>query len=156
MQLLVLSLLLSLSSPVTGVVVDPSGRPIPRATISISSSTATSTATVFTDADGTFRFDEAPDGCRVHVALTGFQTASAECGSGVPLKITLALAPVAESIVVSATRTEAPASQVGTAVTVFDAAEIERRQQPLLAAVGPSRSAAGARQKGQPRTTPPL
>ncbi len=133
MQLLALSLFLSLSAPVTGVVVDPSGRPIPRATVSISSSSGAPASSVFTDADGMFRFDNAPDGCRVQVALTGFQAATAECGSGVPLKITLALSPVAESIVVSATRTEAPASQVGNALTVFDAAEIERRQEPLLA-----------------------
>ena len=44
-----------------------------------------------------------------------------------------AIAPVAENIVVSATRTEAPSGQVAAAVTVFDAAEIERKQQPLLA-----------------------
>ena len=43
------------------------------------------------------------------------------------------VAPVAEHIVVSATRTEAPAGQVASAVTVFDAAQIARRQEPPLA-----------------------
>ena len=49
------------------------------------------------------------------------------------MKLTLGVAPIAEHIVVSATRTEAPAGQVASAVTVFDAAEIERKQEPPLA-----------------------
>ena len=48
------------------------------------------------------------------------------CGSS------LAVAPVQEAVVVSATRTEAPLAQLATSVTVFDAADIERRQNPPL------------------------
>jgi len=128
-----LSLSLSLSSPVTGVVVDPSGRPIPRASIAITAADGSPAGSIFTDANGGFRVDDAPDGCRLHASLTGFQASTTECDASAPVKITLALAPVTESIVVSATRTEAPASQVASAVTVFDAAEIERRQEPQLA-----------------------
>src|SRR5882672_3116287 len=42
------------------------------------------------------------------------------------------VAPVQESVVVSATRNETPTSQVGAAVTVVTAEEIERRDQPLI------------------------
>jgi vitamin B12 transporter len=49
------------------------------------------------------------------------------------VRITLAVAPVKEALVVSATRGEAPSSQVAASVTVLDAAEIERRQTPLVA-----------------------
>ena len=124
---------LALSSPVTGVVVDPSGRPIPRATVSVTAPDGMTSSTVFTDVDGGFRVDDAPDGCRIRASLTGFQAATVDCRSDAALKITLPLAPVSEAIVVSATRTDAPSSQVASAVTVFDAAEIERRQAPPLA-----------------------
>ena len=124
---------LSLSSPVTGVVVDPSGRPIPRATVSVTAPDGTTKSTVFTDVEGGFRVDEAPDACRIRASLTGFETATVDCRTDAAMKITLPLAPVSEAVVVSATRTDAPSSQVASAVTVFDAAEIERRQQPPLA-----------------------
>jgi len=120
-------------SPVSGTVVDSSGHAVPRATVQVVESDGTIAASIFTDVDGAFRVADAPAGCRVQVSLSGFQPASADCRSGEPLRLTLTVAPVAERIVVSATRTDAPAGQVASAVTVFDAAEIERRQQPLLA-----------------------
>ena len=137
-----LVLALSLSAPVTGVVVDPSGRPIPRATITISAADGGRAATIFSDAEGVFRLNDAPEGCIVHASLGGFQPASQACRTDGEMKITLAVAPVSESIVVSATRTEAPSGQVASSITVFDAAEIERRQAPPLADV--LRQAAGA------------
>jgi vitamin B12 transporter len=130
---LVLSFSTFLPAPITGTVVDSSGRAVPRAAVEVIAADGTSVGTVFTDVDGTFRVQAAPDACRVRVALTGFEPATVDCGAGTPLKLTLTIAPVAEQIVVSATRTEAPAGQVASAVTVFDAEQIERRQQPLLA-----------------------
>ncbi len=41
--------------------------------------------------------------------------------------------PIRESVLVTATRTEAPASQVGASATVFTAEDLERRQVPLVA-----------------------
>jgi outer membrane receptor protein involved in Fe transport len=49
------------------------------------------------------------------------------------LRLVLAVAPVHETVVVSATRTDAPADQVGVSVTAFTAADLERRQIPLVA-----------------------
>src|SRR5207237_10337126 len=42
------------------------------------------------------------------------------------------VAPVEESVVVSATRTEAPADQVGASVTTFTADDLARRRAPLV------------------------
>jgi outer membrane cobalamin receptor len=130
----VLSLVLSLAAapPIAGTVVDPSGRPVPRATVQIVAPDGTTAATILTDADGAFRVASAPDACRVRASLPGFQPATADCSAS-PLRLALGLAPVAENIVVSATRTEAPSGQVASSMTVFDAADIERKQQPLLA-----------------------
>ena len=122
----------SAAGPISGVVVDPAGRAVPRAVVQILAADGTTAATLLTDADGSFRVASGPDGCRVHVSLPGFQPATAACSS-TPLRVALGLAPVSEAIVVSATRTEAPAGQVAASVTVFDAADIERKQQPLLA-----------------------
>lgn len=130
---LVCSLSLSLFNPITGVVVDGAGRPVPRASIDVIAADGSVAATTFTETDGTFAVQSAPDGCRVRASLPGFEPASAACRTDAPLEITLSVAPVAEHIVVSATRTEAPSGQVASAATVFDAEQIERRQQPLLA-----------------------
>lgn len=124
---------LSSSNAITGVVVDTSGRPVPRAVVQVITREGAPAATVFTDADGSFRVATAPDGCRVRASLTGFQPAAGECRTDAPLKLTLGVAPISENIVVSATRTDAPAGQVASAVTVFDAEEIERKQEPPLA-----------------------
>jgi vitamin B12 transporter len=133
---------LSSSGAITGVVVDTTGRPIPRALIQVVTRDGAPAATIFTDADGSFHVETAPDGCRVRASLTGFQPATSDCRTDAPLRLTLGIAPIAEDIVVSATRTDAPAGQVASAVTVFDADEIERKQQPQLADL--LRSAPGA------------
>lgn len=132
---LVFSLSLSFSSPapVAGVVVDSAGRPVPRASIEVIAPDGSIAARIFTDADGSFAVHSAPDGCRLRAALAGFQTATTDCRPNAAVRLTLTVAPVAEQIVVSATRTEAPAGQVAPAVTVFDAEQIERRQEPPLA-----------------------
>lgn len=132
---LVLSLFLSstFGTPVTGTVVDGAGRPVPRAAIEVVAADGTVAATVFTDAAGMFSAASAPAGCTLRASLPGFQPASIDCRSDAPVALTLTVAPVAEQIVVSATRTEAPSGQVASAVTVFDAETIERRQEPPLA-----------------------
>src|SRR3954469_17760997 len=127
-----LSLSLFAASPISGVVVDPSGRPIPRAAVQIVAPDGAVAASTLTEADGTFRVATGPDRCRVRVSLPGFQDTTVECAA-TPLRVALGVAPVAEDIVVSATRTEAPSGQGASSITVFESAEIERKQQPLLA-----------------------
>jgi outer membrane cobalamin receptor len=132
-SVLVLSLSLSVSNSITGVVVDSAGRAIPRAAIEVIAADGTAAGSVLTDAEGAFTVSSPPHGCRLRAALAGFQPATAACRTDAPITLTLAVAPLAEHIVVSATRTEAPSGQVASAVTVFDAAQLERRQEPPLA-----------------------
>jgi len=130
----VLSLFLAFPDPasLTGLVVDASGRPVPRALVQVVSGGDVSSTTL-TESDGSFRIAAAPAACEVQVSLPGFSRAVTACDAGAPMRVTLRVAPVAEAIVVSSTRTEAPAGQAAAATTVFDAADLERRQQPLLA-----------------------
>jgi vitamin B12 transporter len=116
----------------TGVVVDASGRAVPRAVVQIVAG-GTPASSTLTETDGTFRVANPHASCRIEVSLPGFSRATAPCDADAPVKVTLQVAPIAEAIVVSATRTEAPAGQAAAAITVFDAADIGRRQQPLLA-----------------------
>jgi outer membrane cobalamin receptor len=132
---LVLSLSLSsfAPAPVTGLVVDSAGRAVPRAAVEVIAADGAVAATIFTDADGTYTAPAAPAGCRLRASLAGFHPATADCRADAAVTLTLAVAPLAEQIVVSATRTEAPSGQVASAVTVFDADQIDRRQEPPLA-----------------------
>jgi outer membrane cobalamin receptor len=50
-----------------------------------------------------------------------------------PLHVVLLVAPVEETVVVTATRTEMPSSQVGASMTIFTAADLAGRRQPLVA-----------------------
>ena len=116
----------------SGTVVDDSGSPLPRVAVRLVDAAGADVAVTFTDSRGTFRFARACDSCAATVSLPGFNPARAAMTSGTPVRLTLTVAPIQESVVVSATRNETPASQVGAAVTVFTADEIARRDAPLV------------------------
>ena len=117
----------------TGAVVDSSGRAVPRVRVTLIDSSGRLVGTTFSYPDGTFRFDtDTPTGCRIQASLAGFQTATVDCGTGKDVKIALVVSPIEEAVVVTATRTETPASQLASSVTVFNADDINRRQNPLL------------------------
>ena len=117
----------------SGTVVDESGSALPRVAVTLVDQKDVEVATTFTDSHGTFRFERACDQCAVVVSLSGFNTARSPVSTDTPSTVTLTVAPVRESVVVSATRTETPTSQVGAAVTVFTTEEIERRHVPVVA-----------------------
>jgi len=131
--------LLSFASPasaaqtaLTGVVTDASGQPLPRAVVSVKSDDRV-VATTFADERGAFRVHGEVSGkCSVEAALTGFKAMSAACSTD-PIRLTLAVAPIQESIVVTATRGETPSGQLASSVTVFDRQDLERRQSPPVA-----------------------
>ena len=115
-----------------GTVVDTDGRPVPRALIRVVDS-GHEAVSVFADERGHFEIPVAStSGCRVVASLSGFEPAEAPCTSE-SLRLELKVGPIRESILVTATRTEAPASQVGASATVFTAEDLERRQVPFVA-----------------------
>jgi vitamin B12 transporter len=118
---------------VSGTVVDQSGRAVPRAYVRALDRTESEIAGTFTDDSGRFRLTVADDDCRVEAALTGFKSSTTACRGDEPLRLALAVAPIRETVVVTATRTEAPAGQVGASVTAFTAEDLARRQTPLVA-----------------------
>ncbi len=127
----------------TGVVVDQDGRPIPRVLVTAADASGSELARTFTAHDGTFRLEVAPPaGCLLEARLTGFRPTRTDCAGVAPLRIVLAVAPVEELIVVSATRTDTPAGQLASSVTVFTEADLERRQRPMVSEL--LRGAAGA------------
>lgn len=119
-------------TPLRGRVVDASGAPIARVPVALIGANNTTITTTLTDQAGAFVFDRVCAGCRAHATLTGFAAAGAPLTSGVEATVTLAPAPVRESVVVTATRDAAPTSQIGASVTVFDAADLARRGDALV------------------------
>ena len=91
------------AAEVSGQIVDPSGRAVPRALVRVLDGDNAEAATVFADERGFFTVD-VTGSCRIEVTLAGFQTGSAACREGSPLRIVLALAPV---------RSEMPCEQIG-------------------------------------------
>ncbi|HOL71267.1 MAG TPA: TonB-dependent receptor [Bryobacteraceae bacterium] len=106
-----------------GVVVDPSGRPIPNARVECGGDLTV------TARDGRFSLPAAR--CRAAVSAPGFETVHVELVSN-NARIELPIAALSQRIVVSATRRETPAEQAGVAASLVSRAEIERQQFPML------------------------
>lgn len=119
------------AGPLTGHVADATGRPLPRALVRVLDPTGKPLAETFTLANGTFTIDTSASDCRLEASLTGFSTASLPCAAAVEFK--LALAPLHEAVLVTATRGETPASQLAASASVFPLEEIERRNTPPVA-----------------------
>jgi outer membrane cobalamin receptor len=135
-----LILLLSLASAgggsqadrITGSVVDQEGGALPRAYVRLLAADGSELAETFTDTRGEFTLERGTcDGCRIEASMPGFATTRVEART--PARIALPVGPLREAVIVSATGGEAPVSQVGSAVTVFDANAIDRRGTPLVA-----------------------
>jgi outer membrane cobalamin receptor len=139
---------------IAGQVVDPTGRPLPRAYVRVLDGSA-ETFAMFTDDLGRFRV-AGNSRCQIEASLTGFTTTAAPCGGGDPIRIVMPVAPVKESIVVSATRTDAPLSQTGATATVFTSDDLEVRQEPLLADLLVGAPGAMLLRNGQPGTVTSL
>ena len=122
----------SAADAITGIVVDQAGQPLPRALVRTLDPAGKEAASTFADDTGRFRLTPASSTCRVEVSMSGFARAEMACAS-TSLRVVLQVAPIAETVIVTATRTEAPADQTGASVTVFTAADLDRRQVPLVA-----------------------
>jgi vitamin B12 transporter len=134
-SILVFAALLGATGVLSGIVVDQSGRAVPRARVRVLDADGAESSAVFADETGRFEVTAGSGNCRVEASLTGFQPATVPCTAAAagPVHLVLAVAPVRETTIVTATRTEAPTSQVGASATVFTADELQRRQMPLVA-----------------------
>src|SRR5204862_5402521 len=94
---------------------------------------STELARGFADESGRFTLAVSDSqSCRIEVTLTGFEPAITPCARGA-LRIVLTIAPVRESVIVTATRTDTPTSQAGASATVFTAEDLDHRQTPFVA-----------------------
>lgn len=131
------------SGALAGRVLDTTGARLPRAMVRLLSSTGTEVARTLTDSQGRFRFTGlAIVTYRVEAALTGFESTSVTATPNADLKLVLRVEPVRESIIVTATRTQAPTGQLGASSSVVSAREIRDRQ--LLSVSGLLQSATSA------------
>ncbi len=113
-----------------GVVSDQSGAPVPRVLIEVRSPSGPRVASVFSDDRGRFSLD-LPDGNYfLEATFPGLAPISRhplEVGPAAgSLSLTLQVPAITESIVVTATRTEAPVAQVGSSTTIIPGSELER------------------------------
>ena len=116
-----------------GTAIDPRRSPVPRATVRLLDAAGAEVARTLTDDQGRFHFEGlAGTTYTVEVSLTGFETASAKAAPGQQVKIVLPVAPVRESVIVTATRTEAPTSQLGASTSVIPESEIRDRQAAFV------------------------
>jgi outer membrane cobalamin receptor len=124
----------AIAGPLTGAVIDPSGRAVPGATVILSGEGHPLRSAV-TDGAGEFALD-VPDTGRfeLRVAVAGFRSEVIELDPGLtPLVIRLSLSALTESVVVSAAQVEIPLSQAVSSVTVVTGAELRARQVHSLA-----------------------
>src|SRR3989338_991725 len=136
-RLVSLTLLLSLLCPVsllsespgtiTGTVLDPARAPLPRVTVQLLAAGGAELARTRTDAQGRFRFEGlSPASYTVVVELVGFERFSQSAAPGASVEAVLAVRPVRERVVVTATRTEAPPAPGGASTTVLTGEELSR------------------------------
>jgi outer membrane cobalamin receptor len=149
---LVTAPLIAAARDLSGTVVDASGRAVPRARIRVLDAAGAESSSVFADEFGQFELRGAAEGaCRIEASLAGFEPASTACSTSTePVRLVLEVAPIRETTIVTATRTDAPTSQIGASATVFTADDLERRQKPLLADLLTSTPGAMVVRTGQP------
>jgi vitamin B12 transporter len=117
----------------SGIVTDASGAPLARVRVRAVDATGIERGVALTDDAGRFLIAGGGcSGCRVEASPPGFLPNAVAVAGSAPLRLALALAPVRETVVVTPTRDDAPSSQVGSAMTVFDRDDIVRAGEPPL------------------------
>lgn len=117
--------LISATSQLQGVVVDPSSRPVPNAVVECGG------RRTGTDAQGRFTFSSDTP-CDVSVAGEGFETTKLRLEPGKEVQIVLNIGRLSEQVIVSATRTPTTIEESGVSATVFTSRDIAERQYPAV------------------------
>ncbi len=114
-----------LAAPITGTVLDPSGAPVPNASVRLEASGAM-VAEYRTGNDGRFEFTFNRQGiARIVVSAPGFAQATEPVpAAGESLQITLQPAPFFEAVNVTSSRGEAPRADPTVTMTVISSSEL--------------------------------
>jgi vitamin B12 transporter len=123
--------------PVSGIITDGGGARLPRVQVQVQDKNGKLAASAFTNGEGYFRI-ELPEGAyRIQAKLAGFRPLKdhpLEVTEWTPpLNLTLEIPSIEEQIVVTATKTDAALSQIGSSVTVITN-ELLRREGLLTVA----------------------
>jgi len=113
-------ILLARADSISGTVADPSGRPVPNAHVSCEGQTAT------TAQDGRFTIEGLPS-CEATITSPGFDDGRVTLEAGHDARIVLAISPLNQQVVVSATRAPVAVEESGVSATVLTSTEIEAR-----------------------------
>jgi outer membrane receptor protein involved in Fe transport len=113
------------TAPLSGTILDPSGAPVPDASVRLEASGAT-IAEFRTGNDGRFEFPGASSpALRIVVTASGFAPATEMApAEGRPIQITLQPAPFFEAVNVTSSRTDVPRADPTATVTVISSAEL--------------------------------
>ena len=131
-SLLLLPTFASGQVPLRGTVTDASGAALARVPVSLVRPDGTTVSTTLTDAGGVFEFAVPCEHCSATTSLAGFNAGAVTLEAGTTALLVLSIAPVRESVVVTATRNAVPTGQIAASVTVFDREAIERRGDALV------------------------
>ena len=116
-----------------GTVADPQGAEVPGAAVRLFDAAGREVAHTVTGEQGQFHFEGLASGTyNLKVFLAGFGKTTATARAGEALHLVLPLAPVHESIVVTATRTAAATSQLGASTSVITRKQIVDEDAPFV------------------------
>jgi vitamin B12 transporter len=113
---------------ISGLIVDPSGAPLPRTVVEIRDVQGKVVSATQTNGRGEFSLELAPGKFTMTATLAGFAPLKDKAleipGTESPVKLTLQISSPQEQVVVTATQTETPLAQVGSSVTVISGQEL--------------------------------
>lgn len=115
---------------ISGTVVDPDHAALPEVSVQLVAPDGRELAHTLTNQQGRFAFQQQCVGCSLEIQLTGFRNQRVSV-SREHQEIALQVAPVEEHIIVTANRTETPASLIGSTTTVIPRDEIDARQEAM-------------------------
>jgi vitamin B12 transporter len=111
-----------------GIILDPSGRPVEAARVTCQNQS------VYSNAEGRFTMNGTGlnGTCEARVEKTGFESRTADLTPASEARITLQIAGLVETVVVSANRTETTPEQAAVAANVITGQQLAARQFPML------------------------